>query len=48
VANDFVRLEAIGIHGNGHMMMIEKNNLQVAEVIAKWLERRLPPGNRRR
>ena len=27
VEHDFVRLENIGIHGNGHMMMLEKNNL---------------------
>jgi pimeloyl-ACP methyl ester carboxylesterase len=26
-----------GIHGNGHMIMLEKNNLQVAAVIAKWM-----------
>jgi pimeloyl-ACP methyl ester carboxylesterase len=26
-----------GIHGNGHMMMLEKNNLQVAAAIAKWM-----------
>ena len=37
VANDFVPLAARGIHGNGHMMMLEKNNLQVAGVIADWL-----------
>ena len=27
----------IGIKGNGHMMMQDKNNMQVAEVIQKWL-----------
>ena len=32
VQPDFVRLADIGIHGNGHMMMIEKNNEQVAKV----------------
>jgi hypothetical protein len=26
-----------GIHGNGHMMMLEKNNLQVADAMAKWM-----------
>jgi len=26
-----------GIHGNGYMVMLEKNNLQVAGVIAGWL-----------
>jgi pimeloyl-ACP methyl ester carboxylesterase len=37
VANDFVRLSEIGIHGNGHLMMLEKNNLEIAGVIANWL-----------
>jgi hypothetical protein len=26
-----------GIKGDSHMMMMDKNNLQVAEVILKWL-----------
>ncbi|MGB6797705.1 MAG: hypothetical protein WBE48_14380, partial [Xanthobacteraceae bacterium] len=26
-----------GIHGNGHMVMIEKNNLQIAKVIDDWV-----------
>jgi len=30
-------LPDIGIKGNSHMMMMDKNNLQVAEVILKWL-----------
>jgi pimeloyl-ACP methyl ester carboxylesterase len=33
----WIKLGEIGIHGNGHMMMLEKNNAQVAEVILKWL-----------
>ena len=35
-------LEDIGIHGNGHMMMLEKNNQQIAAVMAAWLEKALP------
>ncbi len=27
----------IGIKGNSPMMMMDRNNLQVAEVILKWL-----------
>jgi pimeloyl-ACP methyl ester carboxylesterase len=38
VANDHLRLEALGVHGNGHMMMLEKNNQQVAGVIEQWLD----------
>jgi pimeloyl-ACP methyl ester carboxylesterase len=36
VANQFVRLENIGIRGNGHMMMLEKNNLDIAAFLVKW------------
>jgi hypothetical protein len=39
VANDFVPLAGRGIHGNGHMMMLEKNNLEIAGVIAEWITR---------
>ena len=34
----YIRLADLGIHGNGHMMMIEKNNAQIAEVARTWLE----------
>jgi len=37
VKTTFVRLDAIGIHGNGHLMMQEKNNLDVAAVIHSWI-----------
>jgi pimeloyl-ACP methyl ester carboxylesterase len=33
----YVRLADIGITGNGHMLMLEKNNLDVAAVAEKWL-----------
>ena len=37
VKNSFIRLADRGIRGNGHMMMLEKNNLQIAAVIEDWL-----------
>lgn len=37
VPNTHFRLEDRGIHGNGHMMMIEKNNLQIAALLQTWL-----------
>lgn len=37
VKNDFIRLSDRGIRGNGHMLMLEKNNLDVAAAIADWL-----------
>lgn len=36
---DFVHLASLGIHGNGHMVMLEKNNLEVARVISDWVAR---------
>jgi pimeloyl-ACP methyl ester carboxylesterase len=44
VENDFVKLADLGIHGNGHFMMLEKNSLQIAAVIADWLTKRVTPG----
>jgi hypothetical protein len=37
----FIKLAELGIHGNGHMMMLEKNSDQVAQVIANWLDKAL-------
>ncbi|ANN72177.1 esterase [Bordetella bronchialis] len=36
---EFLSLPAIGIHGNSHMMMQDKNNLQVADLILAWIDR---------
>ena len=41
VPNEHLRLESVGIHGNGHMMMLEKNNLDVADVLADWIHRKV-------
>jgi len=38
----WVNLGEIGIHGNGHMMMLEKNNLEIAAVLARWLAKAFP------
>ncbi|CAF2614042.1 unnamed protein product [Rotaria sp. Silwood2] len=34
---DFIRLEDLGIYGNGHMQMMEMNNLHIAEILHKWI-----------
>ena len=34
---DVISLPDIGIKGNSHMMMMDKNNAQVADLIHKWL-----------
>jgi len=33
----WIKLADIGIHGNGHMMMLEKNNVEIAGVMSRWL-----------
>ncbi len=37
-----VRLADHGVHGNGHGMMMERNNREALQVILDWLGRRLP------
>jgi pimeloyl-ACP methyl ester carboxylesterase len=44
VKSTFIRLPDVGIHGNGHMMMLEKNSDAIAKVMADWLDRTLPGG----
>jgi len=39
VKNDLVRLEDVNIKGNGHMLMLEKNNLEIAKFIDNWLNK---------
>jgi len=38
----FMRLAELGIKGNSHVMMNEKNNKEIAAVIAAWLGKTLP------
>ena len=33
----FISLPALGIKGNSHMFMQDKNNIEVADVIIKWI-----------
>jgi pimeloyl-ACP methyl ester carboxylesterase len=40
---DFIKLADRGIHGTGHMMMLEKDSDQVAGVIADWLAEKVGP-----
>ncbi len=37
VSAEHIRLEDRGLHGNGHMMMLEKNSDDVAALIEEWL-----------
>src|SRR5262249_2891322 len=42
VGNTFIRLADVGIRGNGHMMMLEKNSDAIAAVMLDWLNKTLP------
>jgi pimeloyl-ACP methyl ester carboxylesterase len=37
VKAEWIPLQSKGIHGNGHMVMLEKNNLAIAKVIDDWV-----------
>ena len=39
VKTDFIRLEDRGITGNGHMVMIEKNSLEIAKLLDDWMQK---------
>jgi pimeloyl-ACP methyl ester carboxylesterase len=39
VRHSFVRLPDAGIKGNGHMMMLEKNNLRIAALLQSWIQK---------
>ncbi|MCW0196607.1 alpha/beta hydrolase [Sphingopyxis sp.] len=41
VPNDYAYLPEHGIRGNGHMQMLEKNNLEIASFYEAWLLRRI-------
>ena len=45
---DFIKLGDIGIHGNGHFVMLEKNNLEIAAVIADWMEKKVAPAEQKK
>jgi len=41
VHSTWIKLADRGIHGNGHMMMLEKNNQAIVQVMAQWLQKAL-------
>jgi pimeloyl-ACP methyl ester carboxylesterase len=40
---EIMRLEEVGTRGNGHMMMLEMNNLDIAGRIAEWIAKAVSP-----
>ncbi len=41
VKTDFIRLEDVGISGNGHMMMLEKNSDDIIKFVIQWLQKNI-------
>lgn len=41
VGTDYLDLGAMGIHGNGHMMMLEKNSADVINAVDRWIKLRV-------
>ena len=39
VKAEHIRLQDKGIRGNGHMVMIEKNNLEIARLLDEWMQK---------
>src|SRR6266481_5481521 len=39
VKTEYIRLQDKGIRGNGHMVMIEKNNLDIARFVDEWVQK---------
>ena len=37
IKTEYIRLQDRGIRGNGHMVMFEKNNLDIARLIDEWV-----------
>ena len=46
VHSTWIKLADVGIRGNGHMMMLEKNNLEIAAAISNWLSKSLANGSK--
>jgi pimeloyl-ACP methyl ester carboxylesterase len=41
VKTEFVRLEDVGLKGNNHQMMSEKNSAEIARYLQKWIEKNI-------
>ena len=43
VKTEYVEMEKVGLPGNGHMMMLEKNSADIAKYIGGWLSKTARP-----
>lgn len=37
---EWIKLAAVGIKGNGHFLHVEKNNLKIAALVEKWIQKK--------
>jgi pimeloyl-ACP methyl ester carboxylesterase len=44
VKTEYVEIEKVGLTGNGHMMMLEKNSAEIAKYMGSWLTKTVKPG----
>lgn len=42
----WMNLPAMGIKGNSHMLMVDDNNDQIADMINDWLVKKVPCGSK--
>jgi hypothetical protein len=42
---EVVRLPSVGFHGNSHMLMLDKNSLEVADWLAGYMDTHFPKPN---
>jgi pimeloyl-ACP methyl ester carboxylesterase len=43
VKTEYIELETVGLTGNGHMMMLEKNSADIAKYMGSWLSKTVKP-----
>jgi len=44
---DYLKLDEMGILGVTHMMMVDKKNLEIADVIYNWIGKNVPTSRNR-
>jgi hypothetical protein len=45
---DYLKLDEMGILGVTHMMMLDRKNLEIADIIYNWVARNVPASGSRR
>ena len=43
VKTEYVEMETVGLRGNGHMMMLERNSADIAKYIGQWIQKTARP-----